>query len=240
MTKHLRLLVLKDFQVQLRSMVNYTFIGLAVMLVFALTGEGLQMAFPVWAFVIIYGFINKCLYEDEKNNTLRLLVSLPLKRDSIVVARYLSTAVMIIIAGAAMWFLNPLLSGILPAADIHAAGDVSRAIVNAFAVVGTSLVFMLIMSVYLPMAFKFGYIKAVNINRFVFLGTFMLFGAIPAISRLKGDNQQGSFPWMEQVELFIESIGPEWLIALFILFCACIYVLSMCLSIRFFRKRQLF
>lgn len=238
--KHMRLLVLKDFQVQLKSMINYVAVGFIFMLVFTLMGRGLQMAFPMSAFIIIYGFINKSLYEDEKNNTLRLLVSLPVKRDNIVIARYLSTVVMIAVIGAVMGFLNALLAGMLPAADTQAGTEIPGAIVNALIVICTGLVFLVLMSVYLPLAFKLGYIKAVNINRFIFLGIFALFGAVPAILQMKGNNPQGPFPWMVQIKSFIESIGPVWMITLFILFSACIYVSSMYISIRLFRKRQLF
>lgn len=240
MMKHMRLLVLKDFQVQLKSMINYVVVGFIFMLVFTLMGRGLQTAFPMSAFIIIYGFINKSLYEDEKNNTLRLLVSMPVKRDSIVIARYLSTMVVIAVIGAVMGFLNALLAGMLPAADVQAGTEVSGAIVNALIVICTGLVFMILMSVYLPLAFKLGYIKAVNINRFIFLAIFVLFGAVPAIFQMTGDGSQESFPWILQVKSFVESIDPVWLLALFILFSVCIYVFSMYMSIKLFRKRQLF
>ncbi|MGE5613794.1 MAG: ABC-2 transporter permease [Bacillota bacterium] len=239
MMKHIRLLVLKDFQVHLKSIINYVAIGFIFMLVFTMSGS-LQMSFPISVFIIIYGFINKCLYEDEKNNTLRLLVSLPVKRDSIVIARYLSTVVIIVVIGAVMGLISTFLTGALSAADAHAGAEVPGAMVNVLMVVCMGLLFLLLMSIYLPMAYKLGYIKAVNINRFVFLGIFALFGALPAIFRMKGDKPQGSFSWMGRVESFIESIGPAWMVVLLVLFSAGIYLLSMYISIKLFRKRQLF
>jgi ABC-2 type transport system permease protein len=239
--KHMRLLVLKDFQVQLKSMINYVAVGFVFMIVFTLMGNGPQMAFPMSAFIIIYGFINKSLYEDEKNNTLRLLVSLPVKRDSIVIARYLSTVAIITAIGAVMGFLSMILAGMLPAAGALESTEAAGTVANTLIVVFTGLVFMILMSVYLPLAFKLGYIKAVNINRFIFLGIFVLFGAVPSIFKMKGDRSpQDSFPWIGQVKSFIDSIGPAWTVTLLILFCLCIYVFSTYISIRLFRKRQLF
>ena len=165
------------------------------------------------ALLTLYRFINSTMYEDEKNNTLRLLDSLPVRRETVVRARYLSTGI-----------LAAALAVILVAAA-------------AFTIC-TFLVYIILMSVYMPIGFKLGYIKAVNVNRFVIIGIFILFGAVSMlVSNLAGwqDHTQA-----EKVLVLLAETDPALITAVFAVITLLLYIVSMKVSVVFYKKRELF
>jgi ABC-2 type transport system permease protein len=222
-------LVLKDFQIQKGSALKYLLTGLVFVVVFYLMG-GIenQMLFAVVSFILIYRFINTAMYEDEKNNSLRLLVSLPIRRDVIVIARYLSTAILTIVLGVIMWAVLAL-TGML-------SGDESLATV--LVITSISLVYIIMISIYLPLGFRLGYLKAVNINRFLFLAIIVVFGAIPMlISKLGGGQTPESALRLGEM---LEAADPVLAVTGFAIFTILVYIVSMRISIVLFRKRLLF
>lgn len=87
-------LIIKDFSIQRKSLIRYLIATLLFLLIFAFALEQ-QILFALAMFPIVYGFLDRSLYEDEKNNTLRLLISLPIKKELIVYSKYISTAIML-------------------------------------------------------------------------------------------------------------------------------------------------
>jgi ABC-2 type transport system permease protein len=165
------------------------------------------------------------MYEDEKNNTLRLLDSLPVRRETAVRARYLSTgiltaALMVIIIAA------------LAVADRTFTG------VSAAFTICMFLVYVNLMSVYMPIGFKLGYIKAVNVNRFVFIGIFILFGAASALMTKLADMQDPNTA--ENVLAFLDDMDPALITAVFAVVTLLLYIVSMKVSVVFYKKRELF
>ena len=106
-------LAVKDFQVQGRSIRSYITTILVIVLLFLLFGDLKQsrMMFPTAVFILLYRFINSSLYEDEKNNTLRLLTSLPIRREAVVKARYLSTGILILVLTFAVGIISAFTGG---------------------------------------------------------------------------------------------------------------------------------
>ena len=91
-------LAVKDFQIQASSVKNYIITLLVFLAVFLLISPmQYQAAFSMASLITLYRFINSTLYEDEKNNTLRLIDSLPVGRETVVKARYLSTGILAIV-----------------------------------------------------------------------------------------------------------------------------------------------
>ncbi len=222
-------IALKDFQIQKNSVLKYVITGLVFVVVFYLIGgEQNQMLFSVVSFILIYRFINITLYEDEKSNSLRLMVSLPIRRDTIVQARYLSTGIFTIALAVIMWAalaLTGMLSG-------------EEGSMTAIIVMCSFLIFTIMISVYMPLGFKLGYSKAVNINKFLFIGMFALFGAIPLVL-----DKLGGSPIPEAVvklDSMLETADPVLALTGFALFSVLVYIVSMRISIGFFRKRELF
>lgn len=221
-------IAMKDFQIQKNSALKYLIAGFVFVLAFSLFG-GLQsqMLFSMAFFILIYRYINTALYEDEKNNSLRLLVSLPVKRDTIVLARYLSTGIFILVLavlmGAALAFTSM---------GAREAGD------SAIVAIFTFLAFIIMISVYMPLGFKLGYFKAVNLNRVLFLAIFAIFGAVPLLLKnLPGGQTPESAARLGEM---LEAADPALVIAGFAIFTILVYIVSMRISIGLFKKRLLF
>lgn len=219
-------LAVKDFQIQVKSIKSYVITLLVFLAVFlAMSPKQYQMAFSMAALVTLYRFINMTMYEDEKNNTLRLIDSLPVGRETVVRARYLSTgilaAALIIILGAVSFI----------------AGSIDRG-ASAAATICVFLVYVILMAVYMPIGFKLGYIKAVNVNRFIFIGIFLLIGFA---SVLMGNpaGQQGSNAAESLTAMFADT-SPVLVTAVFAAAAFLLYIVSMKVSVVFYKKRELF
>lgn len=222
-------LIIKDFAIQKKNIKTYIFIAVFFSAYFLLFSQA-EMMMAMVTFPIIYNFLNRALYEDEKNNALRFLVSLPIERDLIVQARYLSVAIVTIVTTAGFWAINRLLgvSGIWKAAS-----KIDFAIAAMI-----TMAFIILISIYLPIAFKLGYIKAVGVNKFIFVGIILVFGMVPILLKniLKGPPPA----FIENIAGILSSISPSAMLVFFAAVTLFIYFLSMELSIRFFRKRDLY
>jgi ABC-2 type transport system permease protein len=231
MLKDVMKFAVKDFTIQKKNILNYMLIGVVLTIVFSLLNIfDRHTLFSIVIFVIVYGFVNKALYEDEKSNTLRLLASIPVKREAIVYARYLSAGIMLVFTSCLLLALSYIVTGGKAAAESSGIG-----ILASLAIV---IVFVVMLSVYLPLAFKLGYIKAAGINRFIFLGLFAFFGAASvAIGGLRGGETAES---VGNMDAFLSSLNLNAMILLLIAAGLLIYICSMWLSAALFRKRDLF
>lgn len=230
MMKQIFRVAVKDFRIQFRSILNYLLVSIVMIVGFTLIGvTQKQMIYAILGFTVIYGFVNKALYEDEKNNTLRLLVSLPLKRDVIVYGRYLSTAIFIIVLSLLMFLLSVF-------TDLIAYSAYEPAILIILA--ATSAVMVLMLAIYLPLAFKLGYIRAAGINRFLFLGVFAFFGAVSFA--LTGVMKGKSPDYFQKLDMSLSGLNPALILVVLIIFSLLVFLLSMAISVKLFRKRLLF
>jgi len=108
---------------------------------------------------------------DEKNRTESLLVSLPVKRTSIVIERYIFALLAIIFVVAVTYFSGQLLNILLPA-------NFAKAIPLKQLLMG-QLPAMLFMSIAFPLFFRFGSrletgIKVIMISVMVLLGSMVI------------------------------------------------------------------
>ncbi|HHW48708.1 MAG TPA: ATP-binding cassette domain-containing protein [Clostridiaceae bacterium] len=113
--------------------------------------------------------------------------------------------------------------------------EVGVGIVSFFIII---LFFIILVSIYLPLAYKLGYIKANSINRFFLIGIF----AVSTAAGLVLENISGSSPpaFISRISEFLSSVNPYTMLILAIAFTVAIYFISMELSIKFFKKRNLF
>jgi len=219
-------LAVKDFQIQVKWIKSYVITLLVFLAMFLLMSpKQYQMAFSMAALVTLYRFINLTMYEDEKNNTLRLIDSLPVGRETVVKARYLSigilTAALIIVLGAVSFI-----------------ADSTDRLASAAATICVFLIYVILMAVYMPIGFKLGYIKAVNVNRFVFIGIFLLIGIG---SMLMGNlaGQRGYDAAGSLTSMFADT-SPALVTAVFAVAAILLYIVSMKVSVVFYKKRELF
>lgn len=223
-------LILKDFAIQKKSLKKILFIVLFFTVYFSLLGQQIMVS-TMLTFFIIYGFFNTAFYEDEKNNTLRLIASLPVRREQVVYSRYISLAIVMLVTTLVIRSLAMLLviNGIWekqPDMDI----DTVSLVVTA--------AFIVLLSVVMPISFRMSYIKAANINRailFVIFGFFTV--ATLTLKDIIGDKPP---ELLTKVVEFFEEADKNLLLAAATVIVILIYLASMRVSVIMFRKRNLF
>lgn len=222
-------LILKDFVIQKKRFRTYILLSVFFAVWFSVWGQQ-EMLLGIATFPVIYGFANNALYEDEKNNTLRLLASLPIRKEMLVYCRYISIALTAAGTIGVYWLLGRL----LPASGIRNRGEtlqVSTLVISACA-------FLFLLSIYLPLAFKLGYIKAAGLNRFILIGVFAFFGAGGIALKEFGGGRQPA--WLLDLVHNVDSLDPRIILAVVSISALLAYLLSMYTAVRFFRKRNLF
>lgn len=225
-------LVIKDFSIQRKTIIRYITSALLLSVCFWATNMK-QMSFSIAMFPLIYGFMNGALYEDEKNNTLRLIAALPIKKEMVVYARYISVALVTIGTGIIFMLLNYFVLS-----NFMANGDNSVKSSN-LVIALVLLVFMVLVSFYLPMAFKMGYIKAAGVNRFVILGLFGAFAGAAAVIGSLGE--EGKTPqFLARIVGVLKNTSSTAITIIFVLGVLLIYIVSMKLSVKFFKARNIF
>lgn len=232
----MRQLIWKDFAVQKRTAYVYVAMGFLFFFYFDAMDQRSMTAAMVPVFMIVYSFINRSLLEDERNHTIRMLLTLPLQRTSIVKAKYASVA---IVAAAS----TLLFSGIGAAAGFFSLQDPDERLTNLFIVALTVLCYSIIISIFIPLVYKIGIVRAQTINRFVFFGMIVLgttFGALMSFLKSRFDFSGDPPAWLDRISSLLERINPYAGILLLFSLSALIFVISMQLAIRFFNRREVF
>ena len=114
---------------------------------------------------------------DDKNKCEIMLNSLPVKRQTIVVAKYATALLFTLLA-----FLEfSILTFIIKAAHL----PINTAAINAETIVGTFFAAILLISLSLPFNFRFGYMKARLLNIVLLIVAFaipsLLFAYLPTV-----------------------------------------------------------
>lgn len=146
-------------------------------------------------------------YLEEKNNTFVLLKTMPLKSTTIVLSKYVSLIVV------SMIFL--LMSAVASLFGLGEGFDDMRAVAFGLPVM------LVLVGLFFMLFFKFGYIKASNYTRIIFLLFFLLLFLPSVIQRLAS------------VLISIENFFPVIALSLLI-----IYLATSLVSISFFNRRE--
>lgn len=228
-------LIAKDFAVQKRSFPVYVVLGFMFFFFFYSMGDASLpiVMFPV--FIIGYGFMNRSLMEDERNHTLRLLASLPIGRREIVTAKYASIILVIGPVFAVFWLVGIATGLTNKAADEWPA---NLLLISLF-----FLAFMLLISFYLPLVYRVGFVRAQAINRFLYLGL-IAFGisASAVVGKLaERSGYDGKPPeWVDKAAGWVSGISVYAGVLLILSAAFLLYVCSMMMSVKIFEKRELF
>lgn len=219
-------LILKDFMIQKNNIKNYVITALFFSFIFTLSGMG-QTTFAVATFLIIFNFSSRAFYEDENNHAMRWIATLPIKKSIVVTARYLS----VIIAGIITILVFELIYDILA---IQNGFVIETSTDNAVAFSVVLLTYITLISLYMPMIYKIGYIKAANTYRFMLFG----FMAIVTFLSIKVSGEPPAIvgniiQWMSEMSEMTLIIG---LITTSVL----IYMISLGVSIRIYSKKNYF
>lgn len=215
-------LILKDILVQ-KKMIIFA-LGYAVFILIAFQNPAFVTAsYIMGAMAISYLFIlGACAY-DNKSEV--ILNSLPIKRKRIVLAKYIS--VFFFAAGAII--------------TIGTIGAVMKAVglpfphkyISIVDVLGTMVSIILLTSFYLPIYFRYGYIKSRVFNVLMFLAFFF---APNLIVEYVKENYDKAI--IEKTVLVVNS-QPLWVISLGIAaFMIILMYISFRLAVYFYKKRD--
>lgn len=100
------------------------------------------------------------------------------------------------------------------------------------------LIFVILISTYLPFVYKLGYIRASGIYRLIFMVIFALAISFSVIARKMFDSWNS--PFIMSAIKFLMSLNPALVDAIIYIFIILIYLLSMKLSAILFDKRDMF
>lgn len=163
------------------------------------------------AYAIVIGLISI----EEKTKSSMIFQSMPVKRESIVVGKYLFTTVMII-AGSFLSSILPMVKSIIE----HDSSYVIYSFLNSF------MFCTAIFAIFYPMYYKFGYLKVHAINLILFYG--LIF--IPIVLNLL-KNVELLKPIIAYVLSFVNLLMNNQITAF--AGCVIIYAASMALSVKF-------
>lgn len=211
-------LIIKDVLIQKKTV---AFIFLYILfLIFAFQSLG-PAAFSTGIVVSTYMLaLGACAYED-KNKSDIMINSLPIKRSTIVLAKYLSVFIFFAIA---------IVSYMVSASIIN----VLKLPVKVFPItlegfIGALFAVSLISSIYFPVFFKMGYIKSRIVN-------FIMFFAVFAGINILVQNRESVF--MQWVFNLLSSQSDNIIAVSIAAFAALIIILSYAISVIFYKNRE--
>lgn len=209
-------LIKKDLLIQKRSV--YLSVLLILLFSFYLTKVG-TMGLLLSVLSVTYMLTLGAFAIEEKNDSNKMLVSLPIKRKTIVLSKYLSVPILALFA----LFINELIHLLVHGFQL----PLETIPISPKAALWSILASMLYGSISFPLIFKLGYLKSKMMNFLLFFllisgGTYLFekwanrLEMIRFFSRLSG------------MEMGILVIVPVFLL----------YFLSYLLSLSFFQKRE--
>lgn len=214
-------LVFKDILIQKKSFLVAILYGAVFTFTFSNTNtpETIFIAVPS---VIGYLFVTYACAYDDKNKSEIMLNSLPISRKDIVLSKYLSIILYVLI-GVCISFIFTTSFKYL------GFGHINR-FMTLEDVVGAIIVISLLSSIYYPIYFKFGYLKSKYLSTFMLVGTLF----IPtAIVELAGKSTSANI--IEYLSKVPEGILRFSIILILIV----IALLSASLSLKIYLNRDL-
>lgn len=183
------------------------------------------VAYSIGTVMIGYTMIMYTTAYDDKNNSEVILNSLPLSRITIVLSRYLSVFIFGIIGMLSMVLAGFILN------SLNILNISTEMMTKSFigGVVGLGGITFL----YLPIYFKFGYIKARMFNMVFFI---IIFAGPMIIGKFLDKSEKPL--WINKLIEYLAS-QPDYIISLFIVGIAIMMgVISIIFSINMYRKRE--
>jgi len=154
-------LVYKDLYQLRRTMLAYAGSGLGLAIFFSTYFEVGALGFFIFA---VYGLTLRSAYYEDKYNALVFLRTLPIKAESIVIAKYATTGIILVSA----WFFTLAVTTFFRLTGAPLPPDLLSFYV------GATVAITVIVSIFLVMFFRWGYNLAVTYIRFVFFGFFLI------------------------------------------------------------------
>lgn len=211
-------LILKDFLIQKKTFLFSVF----AILLFTIIDSSILMTYFV---TITYIWIMTACAIDDKNKADYMLNSLPIKRETIVLARYLSVFIFSGISFIIYIFINNIVSLFNISLSFRPLTFLD------FLLALTAIVFL--SCLYLPFYFKFGYSKSRILNFILFFGFFSL---VPIIANAISKNQKTKLTKL--ISSFLHTGFNLKNATLAISVLVLIFITSLIISINLYRKRE--
>lgn len=207
-------LIIKDFYLLRQVILLYTGLALALTLVAGSFADGFLGV--IYILIAGYGLTLRSAYFEDKHNGLVFIRALPVRAQSIVVAKYATAALLLLLVGLFTLTVTALFSlagePLVPATELFG--------LYLQAIAGITL----LISVFLAVFFRWGYNQAVNSVRLLFI----VFIFLPVILNRFDQSQ-----WLLRLEQALKSVAHlpafPYLLALSILG---VFLLSMIFSMR--------
>lgn len=168
--------------------------------------------------------MTSCGYE-EKNKSDIMLNSLPVKRANIIAAKYMSVFVYF----AMGMLVYALFSKIIIMAQI----PLKTYPITLEAFIGGFVAVSMMTGIWLPIYFKFGYMKLRVVNFVLF---FLFFFGTSYLNKFFKENQNSQ--WVQNIINFLNSQGNITIALIIFAMVIILLIISYGLSVRFYRKRE--
>jgi len=213
-------LVMKDFYV------NKKYILIAVLyLGFALFATENLAPSLIFALAISYGIVTRSCFNDDKDRGSIFLRTLPIKASTIVISKY--------VLGLIIIFMNVLI--LLLFSLIKGNGLESYYGSISMVVFTLSLVY----AIYLPVFFKYGYMKATTFQTIFFMGIMLFSFGFGALADIIQSISIGQGQWIKEALVnFIEMV-PKDSTTLMLITCLVAFIMltiSTVISLKFYNE----
>lgn len=212
-------LIKKDFLIQKGSLkLTLLFMLILTIALNQLGAVGLMIGILAVTYQLVLG---ASAIEDQKNSEM-MLVSLPIKRSTIVISKYFSVYVFTMFAMIGFYLIY-LAVNLLPVPmEINFSID---------ALIGAVIAVTLWCSISFPLIFKFGYLKSKIANLIIFF--IFVFGGTWLISFLSNGQMDG-----EGIPAIFAQQTDMTMLILIIVFAIFLLVASFGISLAFYKKRE--
>lgn len=214
-------LIKKDILIQKKVVT----LAIFMMLFFAVTlssmGPGATI---VGILTVTYMFVLGASAIEDKNKSDIILVSLPIKKQTIVLAKYLSVyvfATYAILLYAIIYFGVQLL---------HIPLEMS---LTQSGIISTLFIITVFFAISFPLIFKYGYLKAKTPNLILFF--ILVFGGTALVNNL---DQLSSWTFIQNTVTFLSERTETQLLLLLLPIAFVILVISYFISLRFYQERE--
>lgn len=213
-------LVIKDILIQKKTFLFALFYTIvAATGFFTMKGNGFVL-YELSPMVIIYMFITYAASYDDKNKSELVLNSLPIKREQIVISKYISAFVF-----AAIGVIYSILVGFI----VKTTGIVFTRSISLFDVVSVLAFVCIYSSIYFAMYFKFGAVKANQIIVIVII----LFSFIPLLVFANGNDNV-----LTKMYYFIIRTTSLSINSLALMIGLILNLISLVISIRLYKNKE--
>jgi len=215
-------LIYKDILIQKKT-VLFSFVYI-IFIIIAFQNVGPAM-FPAGIVAFTYMLVlSACAYED-KNEANIMLNSLPIPRFHVVLAKYLSVLVFLVIGFVCYVIVTTIMQ--------VTALPIKTYPVSLAGILGAVLAVSLINGLYFPVFFKNGYIRSRIFNFLLFFGVF--FG-ITILTDFINENPESIF--IQRIVGWFSAQPDMMIAALMVALISVVLISSLTLSLIFYKKRE--